>query len=588
MKRFISLFLLVFLAACFTGCAKEGYTTKVQVCVANAGDTAVESGSVWVEPGEDAVFLLDLEPGWTLAGTDYDGEYRTQMLGDKLQLTLEAIRYPTRVRLTLTDNFRTITYEPNGGEGESMTIPYALDWHSRPNTAIGTDWYQREGYLLIGWNTEPDGSGTRIGLGSRCSVPSDGMTLYAQWERCAPESDFTVSTTGNTVTITGYLGSADVLAIPETIQGMPVTAISYGALQNSGIQHLILPKTMEQVAESAFRGSSLESVTCYDSIVRISDASFAGCAKLQTLYINAIEAPCGYENRKESCYADKVDLLIAARGTPKVVFYGGCSVWYNLDGALAAQTLGDEWTLINMGLNGTVNAFIQMQIMGAFLEAGDILVHTPELSSPQQMMLQPNMNSREGILWSGLEYNYDLLRLVDLQSISGVIDSFCNYLADKEGASDYAGHYTDSKGRSYLDATGGIPFLREETAQRLSDEVTLEPDMIDPQAMTRLEACYRAYLEQGVRVYVSYACVNMDAVPADRQENVTVMDESFRQAITQMDGPVLISSLEDFLYQNSDFYDTNYHLRTSAARRNTEVWMRDLLAQMEKDGLGGC
>ena len=63
------------------------------------------------------------------------------------------------------------------------------------------------------------------------------------------------------------------------------------------------------------------------------------------------------------------------------------------------------------------------------------------------------------------------------------------------------------------------------------------------------------------------------------------MDALFRSAIEEMDGPVLISRLEDFLYRQYDFYDTNYHLLTEQASQNTAIWIQDLMEQMEKDGL---
>lgn len=63
------------------------------------------------------------------------------------------------------------------------------------------------------------------------------------------------------------------------------------------------------------------------------------------------------------------------------------------------------------------------------------------------------------------------------------------------------------------------------------------------------------------------------------------MDQLFREAVEKMDSQALISNLEDFLYHHDDFYDTNYHLLTDQARKNTAVRLRDLQVQMEKDGL---
>ena len=90
---------------------------------------------------------------------------------------------------------------------------------------------------------------------------------------------------------------------------------------------------------------------------------------------------------------------------------------------------------------------------------------------------------------------------------------------------------------------------------------------------------------QGARVYVSYACVNLDAVPEGQRENAALLDGLFREAVEGMEGVTLISSLEDYLYQNSDFFDTNYHLVSQAAKENTALWLRDLRAQMERDGV---
>ena len=64
--------------------------------------------------------------------------------------------------------------------------------------------------------------------------------------------------------------------------------------------------------------------------------------------------------------------MILAQGKRKLIFYGGCSTWYNLDGLQALKAVGDEYSVINMGLNGTIDSSVQMQIIGAYLEAGDI------------------------------------------------------------------------------------------------------------------------------------------------------------------------------------------------------------------------
>ena len=583
----ICLFLILCLI--LTGCAGGVSESPVLVFIEEIDGCTVENNGQRIAPGEDAVFTLHFDYGIALAGTDYDGTVHTETDRRTVTLTLVNVTRPTRVKLSLTHNYAGITYHACGGTAlhsveDHITRSYSLSTHIRPNTETGADLFRREGYTLVSWNTDPDGSGTRVGLGSRVSVPKGSIDLYAQWADWSPASDFTY-VVGEGATVIGYSGSADTIVIPETLGGAEVTAISSGAFQNCTAATLILPTTMDFVEDGAFQNCSLEEVILFDSIVSISDASFVGCDQLRTLRINAIEAPYGYLYRKESCYADKVDLLIQAQGQRKLVFYSGCSIWYNLDGAAVNQALGSEYRIINMGLNGTANSVVQMQILGQFLDEGDILFHAPELSSRQQMLTNVDMLDTDTVLWCGIENNYDLFAMVDLQTLGGVFDSLCAYLDKKDGQATYAQIYTGDEEQAYMDSTGSVPFYRGTTQSHLEDKVYLDPARIREEDMARLEQYYDWYQNRGVTVYISYACINMDAVPEDQRNNVEAVEEAFSAAIEAMDGPVLISRLSDFLYENDDFYDTNYHLLTQAARENTQIWLRDLLDQMEADGL---
>ena len=573
-------FLLIF-TIFLAGCSAE-VQTSVPVSIVEGEGVTVENNGLWVEPGEDAVFLLDVPQGYTVGSTDYQGMYQVGMSNGKTILTLKEIRYPTTVRIGLTEDFAAITFHPNGGDGDAVTELYDRSIHTRPNTA--TELFTRDGYTLTGWNTAPDGSGIRIGLGSRADADNRGITLYAQWEKWNDASDFRWSE-GAGITITGFYGSGESVVIPETINGKPVTGIAHRAFVNCSAKQVVLPRTMERVAVGAFENCALESVVLFDSILEIRNDSFRNCPDFRTVYINVAEPPFGYGYRKESVYADKMDLLIGAAGKRKLVCYGGCSMWYNLDGRMLEEALNGEYTVINLGLNGLANSAVQMQIMLPYLEEGDILFHTPELASATQMMRRLSMNEKDDVFWCGVENNYDLITGVDVQSVPGLLDSFCTYLERKNGTAAYSDVYRDSHGRMYLDQWGGIPFERTETAQMLSDPVSLAPDCIDAGAMDVLAEYYGHFLEQGVRVYVGYACVNLDAVPEEERENAELMDSLFQKAVEKTDGPVLISGLSDYLYRNEDFYDTNYHLLSENARENTARWIRDIKQQMTADGL---
>lgn len=568
------------------GCGNESLVERrIPVSIRENRGFTVENNGQLILPGEDAVFLLHMDPELALMDTDYDAaEYK--MLGDgRVQLTVKNVQYPTRVKLQLTSDFAVITYDANDGSGEVIALPHDTSLHSRPNTSNGVGVFEREGYTLESWNTRQDGTGERIGLASRVSVPDGELTLYAQWARWSAAADFDWTVTENTVTITGYHGSDPVVTVPAVLDGKPVTVISEGAFQNCNMTGVILPPSMVTVEDGAFRECSLETLTLSDNIETIGDKAFLDCDKLQTLRINAVEKPYGTSYRRESCYADKVDLLLQAQGSKKIVFYSGCSIWYNLDSTQLAPLVEQGYRPVNMGLNGLSNSALQMQIMGHFLEDGDILFHTPELSSETQMMLKPAMDKEDdNKLWCGLEYNYDLVTLVDMRTLPGLLDTFSDYLASKTEGTSYASVYMKD-GNRYYDEYGTIPFYRDHTEPELPNRVYLDSSYINDAAMARLQAYYDWYQANGVRIYVSYACVNMDDVPEEQRNNVDMIEWNYHKAFEAMNGPVVISHLDDFLFHNSDYYDSNYHLRSETARENTRIWMRDLKAQMLRDGL---
>ena len=565
------------------GCAPARAGEESVLIFIEEGDLwQVENNALRVAPGDDAVFTVLMERSVMLTGTDYAGEADIVTDGRIVTLTLKDVRYPTRVKLTVSTKYCTVTYHANGGTGltgeETVSRRYGLSTHPRPNTETGAGLFTRESHTLTGWNTRADGQGTRIGLGSRVTPVNGAVRLYAQWAAWADEADFDRTEDEEGITVTGYRGKDEKLAVPAYIGGKPVRTIAAGAFDGCASREIILPDTIRTVEDGAFRDCALTELTLFDSVSQISDDAFTDCPGLTTLRINAIEAPYGYIFRKESAYADKVEMLLAARGRKKLVFYGGCSMWYNLDAIQADRLFGDEYVIINMGLNGTVSSAVQMQIMAPYLEEGDVLFHTPELSSCQQLMLTTELTDNDSSLWCGLENNYDLFTAVDLKTVSGVFSSLCHYLGMKDRRTDYQQFFSDDYRTPYLDRYGSVPFYRSGTKKNLGDQVSLDPGLIGEGKLETLAGYYALLRSQGVRVYVSYACVNMDAVPEEQRDNVAVMDRTFRGRIDEMPGVSLISELNDYLFRNTDFYDTNYHLCSEPAKANTAKWMADLSA----------
>lgn len=591
MNKTLLLVLCVFAMLALSGCTVVNTASSARInSVVEAGDHyQIETGIVSVEPGETASLLVYPDQNYTVTATDYRGEYRITRFDSGLtRIDLLNVQYPTRVQLTLSHDSRTIRYAANGGfaltpDGTEITVQYDVTVHTRPNVSIGTDLFVHDGYTLTGWNTKPDGSGISVGLGSRMTV-DDSAVLYAQWAEWTPEDQFTYRLLGDNAVITACTSADSTIAVPETLDGYTVINISPFAFAGNPADTVILPKTIQRVASNAFDGAALSTISFFDNIDYITDESFSNCPNLSTIRISAIDDPYGYAFRRESVWADKLDLLISTMGQKRIIFYGGCSMWYNLIGSMAQQAFGDQYTIINMGLNGVSSSIIQMELLRCFVTENDILFHTPEISSTQQLLTTTNLSRHDDKLCCALEYDYDLLSLVDIRAFGGgVLESLRLYLDKKQPGGRYTDEYRDSQGYAFWDETGSLPFIRTETSESLADQVELDPAYLAD--LSRLAQEYALLTDKGVKLYVSYACVNIDQVPDTQKRNVLMMDNLFRDTFSRMKDVTVIGHLQDFLFHDADCYDTVYHLLTEPAKRCTETWLRGLKEAMTADGL---
>ena len=608
MKRFVLLLILPVLLL-LSSCRKEEPVNRTGITVTvqeSACYTVLNNGMV-VLPGDSVTFVICPVKGYSITGADYPGAFTLRYSEEGFfLLTLTDVQYPVKVGLEISNQVRAILYDANGGSFRENDADlhyiqktptgyqflYSIKEQLRPNTERGTDLFTRDGYTLYAWNTQPDGSGRRIGLGSRVTVRRFQVTLYAQWAKWAPETDFTYTVhwgdEGRYVKITGYSGNAETLVIPERIDGIPVKEIAASSFKDCKAETVILPKGLNHVRGQAFYRAALRDLVLFDDIVSIPDNAFLGCRNLTTLYVNVVEQHYGYYYRRESLLANKADLLINNHGKQKIVFYAGCSMWYNLDGPAMQKAVGNDYKVINMGLNGVSSSIVQMEILIPYLEEGDIFFHTPEISSEQQFLLTRDMGSLDEKLWAGLEYNYDLFRNVDINGMGGVFDSLTLYLGLKKDVEPpYRTHFVDAEGRTeYMDETGSIYFYRNNSTVDRTDEVDLNVRWFGVADLRYLEEQYNRINAKGVRIYISCAVLNIDAVPPEHREYLTEINDLFR--IRMLDLPAVsavISDMKDYVYFSSDMYDTNYHMSTVTQRLNTKTWIRDLLRQMRKDGL---
>lgn len=477
----------------------------------------------------------------------------------------------------------SIRYEGNDGtlkswSGDAIDLPMDSA-HLRVNTAQGTVYFQREGYVLTGWNTAPDGSGKGIGLGSR-TERREGLTLYAQWAKAAPEEAFVWETRGEQAWITGYAGEDGACVIPETLGGLGVRGIAAGAFRDRVIDTLVLSSTLYTVETGAFQGCALGEITLFDSLREISDESFAGCTGLRTLRINAATSPV-YSGSYFDTFSDKYDWLLSLRGQKKLVLASGSSGRYGYDSP-ALDAAFPDYTPANMGVYAYTNALPQLELIRGLMEEGDVLLSAPEFdASAEQFCLS---NRLDASFWAMMESNYDGAALLDLGCYSGVFDSLGDYLSARRGM---AGRSYGESPASFDDDGNRYAFA---TYNRYGDftlprpngdaDVCLRHNVADytvgnitPAHVETLNGVYQTFLERGIAVYFTYTPRNRNSMttgstPDARRELHTYLTEHLCVPV--------ISDIEDSLYAGNYFYLIDSHLSREGAQIRTRRVIENL------------
>lgn len=91
------------------------------------------------------------------------------------------------------------------------------------------------------------------------------------------------------VAVTGYLGTADVLTLPEQLDGQPVVSVGPGAFWgNTTVQSIQLPVSVTTLADNAFTGCTALRDLQAPGVTVIGDYALYGCDSLAQVMLGAL------------------------------------------------------------------------------------------------------------------------------------------------------------------------------------------------------------------------------------------------------------------------------------------------------------
>jgi hypothetical protein len=155
--------------------------------------------------------------------------------------------------------------------------------------------------------------------------------------------DYTYTTNGGSITITGYAGPGGAVTVPDTIGGLWVTLIYDKAFQDcTNLTRITIPYRVESIGSWAFSGcTSLTNVTTLFGYFRfIGSEAFSGCTSLTRITIPDSVISIG-DGAFDSC-ANLTSVTIGSRvaGIGSYAFYS-CTSLTNVTIPTSLTSIGD-------------------------------------------------------------------------------------------------------------------------------------------------------------------------------------------------------------------------------------------------------
>ena len=113
------------------------------------------------------------------------------------------------------------------------------------------------------------------------AVAQSLCVFHRKGEQVNPSSDFAYTADGGEVTITDYIGTSEHVLIPDTIDGLPVTALADKAFYEKHVTTVVVPDSVTEIGDLCFSGDNyLVSLTLPDGLAELPYGALESCFRL--------------------------------------------------------------------------------------------------------------------------------------------------------------------------------------------------------------------------------------------------------------------------------------------------------------------
>ncbi|MBO5269663.1 MAG: leucine-rich repeat protein [Clostridia bacterium] len=492
-----------------------------------------------------------------------------------------------------------LIYHANGGvlsetgEDGTKTVEFSNTYYHCPNTIQDWDFFEREGYLLYGYNTKADGTGTYYAPGWNVVMPERGaISLFCMWAKISDPKDFEYRVADGIAIVTKYKGTDEFVVIPETIDGYRVEGIMSRTFDvNTTMRKVMIGKSVRTVYDKAFNAcSALEELYFSDSVTTITDAAFSNCGSLHKLYMMAVVTP-HYGKSRNGTYAIKYERLITAPGK-KLVIASGSNSAYGINSSLLENNLergGHKYSVVNYGQNAGTALTFYNEVIAYHINEGDILVLAPEVNKFQFGYSEINTT-----LWQIFEGAYDAFACVDIRQYTHIFTSFTTFNKarnqTKQNLAAYEIYTTDtvnSYGDYSLQKTGyskdyanTVKSLLDKGGVGGTNYASCTSHMNN--YADKLNRTLDLVAAKGGTVLISFAATNIISLKAESQIAGGEVQRAYEEMVDKTLHGTRISVVSTYSMETDLFFNSHNHLGTAGAAIRTGYISDDILAYLNK------
>lgn len=583
----------------FSAMVAEFGTGTVDATVANGSHWSETEVTVTATPEEGFLFAgfslgKPVESGGEIITVDpsYTFELSENIL-IFANFTLEWVDPATTVTVPL-DKW-VILYHANGGvltetgKDGIKTQYFSNTYYLCPNALTDRDYFYREGYVLYGYNTEADGSGTYYGHGWNVLMPERGaISLYCMWAKMSDPADFEYKvTSAGTLTLTKYKGNDEFVVLPDKIDGKTVASVMSRTFENNTtMKKVMITKNIKTLYDKAFMNCpALTEVYFTDTVTSVNDGLFSGCDNFSKIYMLAYINP-HYRSSRNGTYAIKYERLITAPGS-KLIIASGSNSAYGIDSAQLEGILkrgGHPYSVVNYGQNAGTALTFYCEVIAAHMNEGDILVLAPEINQ-----FQFGYSDINTTLWQIFEGAYNAFSDVDIRHYRLFFSSFqtFNNARNQTKFSETAYEtYTNDTVNFYGDYSlkkEGYTKDYSNTVQALLNKggvgtwtynscITYMKNHAD-----KLNRVLDMVANKGGTVLISFAATNIITMNADSQIAGGKIQTAYEAAVDEYLHGTRISRVATYTLPTEMFYNSHNHLGTAGATERTRRIGNDIL-----------